>query len=71
MAKRIHPVDLKLADALKAFGYPESVIDRAKMGEWSDFRTDLATPKMHLVGMLERDGHEELVTRVMAGEFDG
>jgi hypothetical protein len=68
---RVDDHDQRLAEALKEAGYPESVIDRAKMGEWSDFKTELAAPKMDLVAMLVRDGHDDLAERVKTGEFDG
>jgi hypothetical protein len=68
---RVDGHDQRLAEALKEAGYPESVIDRAKMGEWSDFKTELVAPKMDLVAMLHRDGHDDLAERVKTGEFDG
>lgn len=66
--------DARLGECLQALGYPPSVVDQARRGHWSDFKTELATPKMDLVAMLRRDafdGHEALVRRVMDGEFDG
>lgn len=63
--------DAKLGEALAEVGYPASVVERARAGEWSDFKTQRATPKMDLAAMLATDGHMALRARVIAGEFDG
>jgi hypothetical protein len=63
--------DARLSQALSEAGYPQHVIDAARAGHWSDFKTELALPKMDLVMMLDRDGHGELANRVRQGEFDG
>lgn len=66
--------DARLGEALKALGYPPSTVDKAREGYWSDFKTELATPKIDLVGMLERDkfdGYEDVVKQVVTGGFDG
>lgn len=63
--------DAALGCALKNAGYPPSVVDQARRGQWSDFKSPLALPKMELVSMLRIDGHEQLAQRVICGEFDG
>ena len=63
--------DRRLAEALAVAGYPRSVIDMARKGHWSDFKSPLAVPKMELVKMLRLDNQGELAKRVEAGEFDG
>jgi len=63
--------DRRLGEALAEAGYPQSTVDKARAGHWSDFKTELATPKIDLVGMLRRDGHDQLARRVEAGDFDG
>lgn len=63
--------DRRLAAALAEVGYQQSTLDLARAGHWSDFKTELATPKLDLVAMLRRDGHDELAHRVIDGEFDG
>lgn len=63
--------DHLLAEALKEAGYPESVCAKARAGHWSDFKTELAFPKMDLCEMLHADGHDDLRRRVMDGDFDG
>lgn len=63
--------DAALGRALEEVGYPPSVVDQARRGHWSDFKTELALPKMELGAMLARDGHMELRQRVINGEFDG
>lgn len=67
----VDPHDAKLGEALAEVGYPQSIVDQARRGYWSDFKSPLALPKMELAGMLECDGHIELRKRVIAGEFDG
>jgi len=68
----------RLAEELEKVGYPQSVVAEARMGKWSDFKTPLATPKMELVAMLNRDRAsygdakiEPLIEKVVKGEFDG
>lgn len=63
--------DRRLAEALDRAGYPPSIVDKARQGHWSDFKTPLAFPKLELVTFLERDGHRDLADRVKQGEFDG
>jgi hypothetical protein len=63
--------DAALGRALAEVGYPPSVVNQARRGYWSDFKTELATPKMDLAAMLATDGHMELRQRVINGEFDG
>jgi hypothetical protein len=63
--------DARLGAALKEVGYPKSVVEMARRGHWSDFKSPLGLPKMELVGMLDTDGHTELSKRVREGEFDG
>lgn len=63
--------DRRLAAELEQLGYPASILDKAREGHWSDFKSPLALPKMELASMLHRDGHEPLRRRVMNGEFDG
>jgi hypothetical protein len=67
----VDPHDAALGRALKEAGYPPSVVNQARRGHWSDFKTDLAAPKMDLAAMLAEDGHMELRQRVINGEFDG
>lgn len=67
----VEPHDAALGRALEEAGYPPSTVDQARRGHWSDFKTELALPKMELVAMLRRDGHEAVAQRVIAGEFDG
>lgn len=67
----VDPHDAALGRALAEAGYPPSVVDQARRGHWSDFKTELALPKVELVGMLRRDGHEQLAQRVIHEEFDG
>ena len=67
----VAPHDAQLGAALQKVGYPPSVVDQARRGHWSDFKTPLATPKIDLVEMLRRDGHDLLAQRVIDGEFDG
>jgi hypothetical protein len=63
--------DAALGQALEEAGYPPAVVDQARRGFWSDFKSPLATPKMELAAMLAGDGHMELRGRVINGEFDG
>lgn len=63
--------DRRLAAELEQLGYPASIVDQAREGHWSDFKSPLALPKVKLVTMLHRDGHSRLRERVMRGEFDG
>jgi hypothetical protein len=63
--------DRRLGEALEEADYPPSVVAKARAGHWSDFKTELALPKMDLADMLHRDGHLDLRRRVMEGEFDG
>ena len=44
---------------------------RAREGYYSDFTSPLATPIRQLVHDLMPRGHDALVKRAMAGEFDG
>lgn len=64
-------VDVRLAEALGQAGYPANIIAQARRGHWSDFRTELALPKLELVEMLQADKHTALARRVIEGEFDG
>jgi hypothetical protein len=61
----------RLGEALAGVRYPPSVVDKARSGYWSDFKTPIAFPKMDLAAMLARDGHDDLRQRVISGEFDG
>lgn len=66
--------DRRLAEELRKLGYPESMVEKALAGHWSDFKTPLPFPKMELVQMLRTDrlgNYESLCERIMMGEFDG
>lgn len=67
----VDPHDAALGRALAEVGYPNSVVEKARAGYWSDFKTPLVAPKMELVAMLTTDGHNDLAERVKTGEFDG
>ena len=63
--------DRRLAEALEEVGYPPSIVQKAREGHWSDFKSPLDAPKLELGDMLHEDGHIELRRRMMEGEFDG
>jgi hypothetical protein len=56
---------------MREAGMPDSTAEVAETGAYSDFRTELASPKMELVAVCRRHSCETLARRVMDGEFDG
>lgn len=60
----------KLAKAMEDAGCPESLIARARGGEFDDFESPSATPIIRLVRALSELGYTPLATRAMNGEFD-
>lgn len=47
-----------------------AMIRRAREGAYHDFESTQATPKVNLVRDLKAFGFNDLVTRVMQGDFD-
>ena len=62
----------RLAAALEELDPPVSdkMIRRARRGEYSDFESDSATPKVDLHTELVELGYTDLANRVVAGEFN-
>lgn len=48
----------------------KEVIEKALRGEYHDFESSHATPKVLLVDTLKALGYPDLALRVMQGEFD-
>lgn len=68
---QVNPANVKLRDALQKAGFEQRILDLAIAGHWSDFNSPFPAPKMELVAFLRRHGHDDLVQRVVKGEFDG
>lgn len=51
-------------------GYIRNLADRAEAGEFGDFSSPHATPKMMLVELCRRYNLEHIAELVMDGEFD-
>jgi hypothetical protein len=66
--------DRRLGEAMEEAGFPEEIVNKARQGRWSDFKSPLDAPKLSLVELIRsgRFGDQEpLAQRVMEGEFDG
>lgn len=66
------PTKVRLASALEAAGLTH-LAEAARRGEWDDYESESATPKIELVRALRLapgQAAAELARRVMAGEFD-
>lgn len=59
----------KLAAVLQEAGLPE-MSKKAATGYYDDFLSPIATPKLTLIRELAAAGKQDLVKRVMEGEWD-
>jgi len=63
-------INEKLAKELDALGL-KNMAAKARVGYYSDFENTIAFPKVQLVNDLQVVGQNDLVRRVIDGEFDG
>jgi transposase len=66
------PTTEKLAKALEELNDPKlaGMIKKARDGYYDDFKTPVAFPQIELVKDLIESGYQEMVKRVIDGEFD-
>jgi len=64
------PTTERLALALIKAGAPPLMIERARAGQYDDYKSPLAMPLTQLVMDARAAGLEDIAQRTIAGEFD-
>lgn len=64
------PTSVRLARTLREEQCPQELVDNARAGHYDDFKSELPVPEFQLYADLKKIGRDDLVERLIAGEWD-